>query len=104
MIKRKALLIDFTKCIGCQACVYACKESNKLPDPEKEEEELSPSAYTVVKEKEDVYYRRLCMHCNDPTCASVCPVKAFEPLMNGKAPSLWSPSAPCAQKDRSRER
>lgn len=83
MTKPKALLIDITKCIGCQACVYACKEANNLPEPDKEEEELSPSAYTVVKEKGDVYYRRLCMHCNDPTCASVCPVKAFEKTPNG---------------------
>jgi formate dehydrogenase iron-sulfur subunit len=83
MAKPKALLIDITKCIGCQACVYACKEANNLPEPDKEETELSPSAYTVVKEKDDAYYRRLCMHCNEPTCASVCPVKAFEKTPNG---------------------
>jgi formate dehydrogenase iron-sulfur subunit len=83
MTKPKALLIDITKCIGCQACVYACKEANNLPESEKDEVELSPTAYTVVKEKDEVYYRRLCMHCNDPTCASVCPVKAFEKTPNG---------------------
>ncbi len=83
MTKPKALLIDITKCIGCQACVWACKEANHLPDTEKEEKELSATAYTVVKEKEGVYFRRLCMHCNDPTCASVCPVKAFEMTKEG---------------------
>jgi formate dehydrogenase iron-sulfur subunit len=81
MSKPKALLIDITKCIGCKACVYACKEANHLP--EKEDEELASTSYTVVKEKEGVYYRRLCMHCNEPTCASVCPVKAFEKTENG---------------------
>ena len=83
MEKPKAILFDVTKCIGCQACVYACKEANNLSEPEKEEKELSPTAYTVVKEKEGVYYRRLCMHCKEPTCASVCPVKAFEKTPNG---------------------
>jgi len=83
MTKPKALLIDITKCIGCMACYYACKETNNLPETEEEEENLSPTAYTVVKEKEGVYYRRLCMHCNDPTCASVCPVKAFEKTPDG---------------------
>ncbi|MCJ7497033.1 MAG: 4Fe-4S dicluster domain-containing protein, partial [candidate division Zixibacteria bacterium] len=73
MSSPKALLFDATKCIGCKACFYACKESNKLPQKEKEEEELTNTAYTVVKEKDGVYYRRLCMHCNVPTCASVCP-------------------------------
>ncbi len=81
MTKPKALLIDITRCIGCKACVYACKEANHLP--EKEDEELSSSSYTVVKEKEGVYYRRLCMHCNEPTCASVCPVKAFQKTAEG---------------------
>ncbi len=81
MSKPKALLIDFTKCIGCQACALACKEVNGLPG--EEEEELSATAFTVVKEKDDLYYRRLCMHCNDPTCASVCPVGAFEKTPEG---------------------
>jgi formate dehydrogenase iron-sulfur subunit len=81
MPKPKALLIDFTKCIGCQACAMACKEVNGLPG--EPEEELSATAFTVVKEKDDLYYRRLCMHCNDPTCASVCPVGAFEKTPEG---------------------
>lgn len=81
MAKPKALLIDFTKCIGCQACAEACKEINGLPG--EPEEELSATAFTVVKEKDDLYYRRLCMHCNDPTCASVCPVGAFEKTPEG---------------------
>ena len=83
MTKPKAILFDVTKCIGCKACFYACKEANGLPQAEKEEEELGPTAYTVVKEKDGLFYRRLCMHCNDPTCASVCPVKAFEKTANG---------------------
>jgi formate dehydrogenase iron-sulfur subunit len=81
MAKTKALLIDITKCIGCGACSMACKEANGLP--EEPEEELSATAYTVVKEKEGVFYRRLCMHCNEPTCASVCPVGAFEKTPEG---------------------
>lgn len=81
MTRRKGLLIDTTKCIGCQACASACKEANGLPG--EEEEKLSATAYTVVKKKEDVYYRRLCMHCNDPTCSAVCPVGAFEKTEEG---------------------
>jgi formate dehydrogenase iron-sulfur subunit len=81
MPKPKALLIDFTKCIGCQACAAACKEINGLPG--EPEEELSATAFTVVKEKDSLFYRRLCMHCNEPTCASVCPVGAFEKTPEG---------------------
>jgi len=81
MEKQKGLLIDVTKCIGCGACASACKEVNGLP-PE-EEKELSATAYTVVKEKDGMYYRRLCMHCEDPSCKSVCPVGAFEKTPEG---------------------
>jgi formate dehydrogenase iron-sulfur subunit len=81
MEKQKGLLIDVTKCIGCGACVSACKEANGLP-PEIEEE-LSADSYTVVKEKDGMYYRRLCMHCEDPSCKSVCPVGAFEKTPQG---------------------
>lgn len=83
MTKPKALLIDITKCIGCMACYYGCKEANNLPETEEMEEDLSATNYTVVKEKDGVFYRKLCMHCNEPTCASVCPVKAFEKTPDG---------------------
>ena len=77
----KGLLIDTTKCIGCQACAYACKETNKLPGDI--EQDLSATAYTVVKEKNGIFYRRLCMHCYEPSCKSVCPVGAFEKTPQG---------------------
>lgn len=80
-MKRKALLIDITKCVGCQQCAIACKQQNNLPDIE--EKKLSSTAYTVVEERGDHYVRRLCMHCNEPTCASVCPVGAFEKTVEG---------------------
>lgn len=80
-MNKKALLIDISKCVGCQQCAIACKEQNNLPDIE--ETKLSSTAYTVVEEKNDRYVRRLCMHCNEPTCVSVCPVGAFEKTPEG---------------------
>lgn len=80
-MQRKAILIDITKCIGCQQCVIACKTQNNLPDTE--ETRLSVTAYTIVEERYDHYVRRLCMHCNEPTCVSVCPVGAFEKTLTG---------------------
>jgi formate dehydrogenase iron-sulfur subunit len=69
------MLIDITKCIGCRQCEGACKLQNKLPDVE--ESKLSATAYTVVEDHTDRFVRRLCMHCKNPTCESVCPVGAF---------------------------
>jgi len=72
---RKALLIDITKCIGCLACESACKAGHNQPaDPEPT---LSATAFTVVEQRGDKYVRRMCMHCEEPSCASVCPVGAI---------------------------
>lgn len=80
-MSQKGVLIDITKCIGCQQCVSACKIQNNLPDID--ETKLSVTAYTIVEEREERYVRRMCMHCKYPTCESVCPVGAFEHTKDG---------------------
>lgn len=80
---KKALLIDLSLCVGCNACQLACKEANHLPNPEQEEKALSVSAYTALEEHDGVFVRRMCQHCEEPTCASVCPVGAFTKTPEG---------------------
>lgn len=77
----KAILIDITKCIGCQTCAVACKEAHGFP-PEPEER-LSPTAFTVLETHGEKFVRRMCMHCEHPTCESVCPVGAIHKLASG---------------------
>ncbi len=87
----KGLLIDFTKCVGCGACMDACREANNLPKPEPDDAppiDLSAQDFTVVLSKEvpgkgTVYFRRLCMHCEDPACVSVCPIAALTKREDG---------------------
>jgi formate dehydrogenase iron-sulfur subunit len=81
----KALLYDATLCIGCKQCEAACAESNKNPYNEKiaAEEQQSEHKFTVVLNKNDKYMRRLCMNCDDPACASVCPVAALRKTPEG---------------------
>ena len=81
MATKNAMLIDLTMCIGCNSCQDACKLVNKLP--EGEEHDLSATAYTALNQYNEVYVRRLCQHCIDPTCASVCPVGAITKLAEG---------------------
>ncbi len=76
-----ALLIDTTRCIGCNACADACKEANHLPG--EVEATLTARTWTVVEERGDVYVRRMCMHCEEPSCASVCPVGALHKTPEG---------------------
>ena len=79
-VVKKGLLFDVTRCIGCGACYQACKERNHLPSTSSNflEDHLSAQTYTVVQSRNQRFIRRLCMHCEVPTCASVCPVAALE--------------------------
>ncbi len=91
------MLYDATLCIGCKACVSACKDSNGMP-PETSENnpmwdvpvDLSSKTLNVIKvfkngdaEKKDrevngySFIKRHCMHCVDAGCVSVCPVTAM---------------------------
>ncbi len=81
----KAILYDATLCIDCKACEQACAEQNHLPYDTGVAAEVKTSdhKFTVVLAHEDKYMRRLCMHCEDPTCASVCPVGALQKTAAG---------------------
>ena len=77
----KSVLVDTTKCIGCGSCVVACKETNGLP--QNADKELSAETFNVVQSHVGVFVRKFCMHCQDPTCASVCPVGALKKTAAG---------------------
>lgn len=81
----RALLFDATKCIGCGSCSSACREKNSLP--ETNATELNDKQFTILKttaaKDGEVNYRRMCMHCVEPSCASVCPVGALKKTANG---------------------
>ncbi len=92
-IKTKGALIDLTKCIGCRGCQIACKNWNSrsvkktvMTGNFTSPVDLNSETYTMVKFVEQEHDNRLgwdfiklqCMHCNDPACASVCPVGALK--------------------------
>ncbi len=76
----KSVLYDSTLCVGCRACESACAEKWGLSYDEKigAKERLSEYKLTTVVTRGDKFVRRMCMHCAEPTCVSVCPVGAFE--------------------------
>jgi Fe-S-cluster-containing dehydrogenase component len=108
-----ATLLDISKCVGCEACVDACAESNshKYPEPQKPFPKMHPSRVKVSdwSDKKDVPERltpynwlyiqhatvekdgeeidltipRRCMHCVNPPCVKLCPWGAAKQMKNG---------------------
>lgn len=79
---KAAILTDLTKCIGCGACALACQEINDLPKQE-QPQALSDDVWTIVRKSRGINIRRQCMHCLDPACVSVCPVRALQKTPEG---------------------
>jgi Fe-S-cluster-containing dehydrogenase component len=91
----RGMLYDSTACIGCRACMAACKRVNQLP-AERDQAlpgmydaplDLSASTKTVVKLYQGdgvrAYVKRQCMHCADPACVSVCMAGALHREADG---------------------
>ena len=76
------LLFDATRCIGCGECAKACKADHGL-NP-KMGADLDANDFTIVKKHAGQYMRRMCMHCLNATCVSVCPVAALHKEKDGQ--------------------
>lgn len=73
---RMGFTIDLERCVGCQACVIACKVENGTPRNihwmrvlEKEEGEFPHARRTFTPVR--------CNHCANPPCVQACPTGAF---------------------------
>lgn len=91
------LLYDATLCVGCKACVAACKEvNNNAPEFSTPDHlwdtplDTSGHTFNLIKmyrngsmETKDAevngfaFMKTSCMHCADPSCVSACPVSAM---------------------------
>lgn len=99
MASTKGVLVDITKCIGCESCVVACRLYNGLEPDQKirgktkqnEDTELAPDRWTVVQsyrvdkdgDKVRRFVKKQCFHCLDPACASACFAKALQKTAEG---------------------
>ena len=75
------ILIDTTLCIGCYACEAA--DAERWGNPVSDKHILSSVQNTAVQQVGETNLPRMCMHCAEPTCASVCPVGAIEKTKTG---------------------
>jgi formate dehydrogenase iron-sulfur subunit len=83
------MLIDVTRCTGCDSCALACKEANGRPNPTVVPSALSSDAYTFIDVRgnagsaEPLAVKRQCMHCQHPACVSACTVGALTKSADG---------------------
>jgi Fe-S-cluster-containing dehydrogenase component len=92
---RVGALCDFTLCVGCRRCEWACAQANGLPHGELASyddttplaESRRPDAFnlTVVNRypategSDKPFHTKVnCLHCEHPACASACLVKALQ--------------------------
>ena len=91
------LLYDATLCVGCKACMAACKAANNNPPEFNTVDHLwdtpldtSGHTFNIIKmyrngtmQTKDAeidgyaFMKTSCMHCADPSCVSACPVSAM---------------------------
>ncbi|MFP3881949.1 MAG: 4Fe-4S dicluster domain-containing protein [Actinomycetota bacterium] len=77
--------IDQSRCIGCRACVQACAECG-----------THRGVSLIQLDTVDRFHSTqtvplVCMHCEDPTCAEVCPADAIKQNEDGVVQSSLKP-------------
>ncbi|HXF62354.1 MAG TPA: 4Fe-4S dicluster domain-containing protein [Caldilineaceae bacterium] len=87
-----AVLIDLTRCTGCQSCVLACQETNIGLCSDRYPDRLSSSAYSYLAQTTPLDangdpvsqpVKRQCMNCLHPACVSACTVGALRKQPQG---------------------
>ncbi len=73
---RLSMLIDLTRCIGCDACTLACKQENGTPVDVFFARVLNVESGTYPNVRR-LYIPTLCNHCAEAPCIKACPNKAI---------------------------
>jgi Fe-S-cluster-containing dehydrogenase component len=77
--------VDPSRCIGCRACENACAECDTHRGTPLIHVDFIDRARSIAT------VPTVCMHCDDPTCAEVCPADAIKKTADGIVQSALKP-------------
>ncbi|MFN8219663.1 MAG: 4Fe-4S dicluster domain-containing protein [Fimbriimonadales bacterium] len=84
-MSERQFYIDPSRCIGCNACVEACAECDTHAGVSMIHLETIDRGDTVQTTPV------ICMHCEEPACAAVCPADAIKRTPDGVVQSSLKP-------------
>jgi Fe-S-cluster-containing dehydrogenase component len=77
--------VDAARCIGCQSCIQACTEC----DTHKGQSMIQLDYLDRAQSTQTLPV--ICMHCDSPTCAEVCPADAIKRTEDGVVQTARKP-------------
>jgi Fe-S-cluster-containing dehydrogenase component len=84
-VSERNFFVDYSRCIGCQACVQACQECDTHRG-------RSMIHLETIQRRETVQTApQVCMHCENPVCARVCPADAIKKTPDGIVQTALKP-------------
>lgn len=82
-MKKKTMVIDLDRCIGCYSCEVSCKMENSVALGVNYNKVLTLGPTGTFPKLEMYYLSVLCQSCKDAPCVEVCPTKASHFNENG---------------------
>ncbi len=83
--EQNQFFMDPSRCIGCQACVQACSECETHKGYSMIHLDVIDRAHSVQTTPV------VCLHCDSPTCAEVCPADAIKKTADGVVQTALKP-------------
>lgn len=78
----KGFLLDLNRCVGCGACVVACRIENQLPEHVAWRRILTLNQRRISRGP-TYHFSLACHHCQDPPCVRGCPSGALVKRRDG---------------------